>query len=49
MNQAKLDTLCNYFDRNADKPLALVLWELMMQGYTMYQIRKAYYHWLEEK
>lgn len=49
MNQSKIDTLCNYFDRNAHKPLALVLFELTMQGYNMYQIRKAYYHWLEEK
>ena len=48
MCKDKLDTICNYMDSHAEQPIAWVMWQLMAKGYTMYQIRKAYYVWLEE-
>ena len=46
MCKDKLNTAVTYMEKNSDKPLALVMWQLMGMGYTMYQIRKAYYVWV---
>ena len=44
----EIETLCNYFDMWADKPLCDTIAKLQDRGYSMRAIRKAYYHWVEE-
>lgn len=44
----EIEQICCLFDLWADKPLCDSIVKLQERGYSMRDIRKAYYHWVEE-